>query len=110
MKNRPQLIIVAGLGILVLGVLLALSLSSQQQTISPTPVASPQPVTPGSTEFVPTQKTLGPSEITVTPPSPSEPTLPPDALAMDVASTATSSPIPPSLTPTPTASPTVTPI
>jgi len=114
MKIRTQLLIIVGLGVLVLGVLLVLSLQPQQQTISTTPVASLQSVTPTATptptEFVPTQKPLGPSEITVTPPGLGEPTLPPDALAMHVASTATSSPIPPSLTPTPTASPTVTPI
>ncbi len=66
---------------------------------SPTPTAAIPPATPDWSHLP-----------TVTPPGPGEPTVPPEALAMRAAPTATPSPIPPPPSPTPTPTPTPTPV
>ncbi len=74
--------------------------------------ASPSTLSPGSL-VSPSQAALttGWGDLpTVTPPGPGEPTLPPEALAMRTAPTATPSPIPPSPFPTQTPAPTPTPV
>lgn len=73
--------------------------------IEMTPTADPPTVT---AEAIVANPTLGPSEVLVTPPAPGEPTVPPEALRMRAAPSATPSPIPPPQTPSPTPSPTPT--
>ena len=79
--------------------------SSAVSTVASEPISSP--VSPTATPGL--VLTTQPATMvlpTVTPPGLSEPTLPPEALAMQAAPTATPSPIPPPPTPTPTLVPT----
>ena len=120
MKNpRTRLILILGL-VLVLAVIAALPslLTTPTPTVTPSPTrsisspitsASPTPGSPRETPALVAPATWDVSKLpTITPPAPGEPTLPPEALAMHAAPTATpgSPPSPPTGTPTTTPFPT----
>ncbi len=108
MKRKPWLFAIALIALAVLAAALLLRPPAPHPPVSasPTPTVSPSP-----TALLPTPDW---SRLpTVTPPGPGEPTLPPEALAMRAAPTATPGPMPISLlspTPTPTKTPFPTPI
>ena len=103
--NRKHWLILLGTWLL-LAALAAIFLRPRSPTPTPPHTASPIPTHTLSSTALPT--TDWDALPTVTPPGPGEPTLPPEALAMRAAPTATPSPSPPTptLTPTPTTTPT----
>ena len=96
MSKRTRTIVTAALGIIMLVSLVAVLVRGPAQ---------PAPSSPTSPPLLPI---LSASLLTVTPPGPGEPTVPPEALAMRAAPTATPGE-PPTLAPLPTPTPTVTP-
>jgi formylglycine-generating enzyme required for sulfatase activity len=123
MRRSPwmlALVVLLGLAVLVVAVAMALSFSPFQPMLS-SPTASPATSTVASSPTsLPASPTATPVPVltnrpatvalpTVTPPGPGEPTLPPEALAMRAAPTATPG-VHPSPTPMPTSTPTRTPL
>ena len=107
-KARLWLLVGVGLLLIVAGLMLS-PLLSTPSPVSTLVLTSTPTIVPPSTRVAATWDVSRLS--TVTPPAPGEPTLPPEALTMHAAPTATPSPIiHPTNTPDPTATPTPVPV
>ena len=116
MNPKLKLSLVAVIGVALI-LLMLIQRSGQKSLITNTPTATTpdkltssiivQPTQGAATRFL-TSTPLRPSDLTITPPGPGEPTLPPEALVMHAAPTTTPSVVPP--TPTDIQTATATPM